>query len=75
MSIQCRGFNTRNLGPRATPCDQDYLRKLAKDTDAKQLEHWYNHHVAQLYGQMGAYEEEGIFLGDGSYLFVPNNEH
>ena len=75
MSIQCQGFNTRNLGPRSTPCDQDYLRKLAKDTDAKQLEQWYNHHVAQLYGQMGAYEEEGIFLGDGSYLFVPDNKN
>jgi hypothetical protein len=73
MSIHCQGFNTRNLGPRATPCDQDYLRKLAKDTDGKQLEQWYNHHVAQLYGQMGAYEDEGIFLGDGSYLFVPDN--
>jgi hypothetical protein len=30
MSIHCEGFNTRNLHPRATPCDQDYLRKLAK---------------------------------------------
>jgi hypothetical protein len=75
MSIHCQGFNTRNLGPRATPCDQDYLRKLAKDTDAQQLEQWYNHHVAQLYVQMGAYEDEGIFLGDGSYLFVPDNAH
>jgi len=75
MSIQCRGFNTRNLGPRATPCDQDYLRKLAKDTDAKKLEQWYNHHVAQLYRQLNAYDEEGIFLGDGTYLFVPNNEN
>lgn len=75
MTIQCRGFNTRNLGPRATPCDQDYLRKLAKDTDAKKLEQWYNHHVAQLYRQLDAYDEEGIFIGDGSYLFVPNNEN
>lgn len=75
MSIHCEGFNTRNLHPRATPCDQDYLRKLAKDTDPKALEQWYNHHVAQLYGQLGAYDEEGIFIGDGSYLFVPNNEN
>ena len=75
MSIQCAGFNTRNLHPRATPCDQDYLRKLAKDTDPKTLEQWYNHHVAQLYGQLGAYDEEGIFIGDGSYLFVPDNKN
>ncbi len=75
MSIHCAGFNTRNLHPRTTPCDQDYLRKLAKDTDPKKLEQWYNHHVAQLYGQLNAYDEEGIFIGDGSYLFVPNNKN
>ncbi|MBM4095081.1 MAG: transposase, partial [Planctomycetes bacterium] len=60
---------------RSTPCDQDYLRKLAKQTDPKALEDWYNRQVAQLYGQLGAYDEEGIFVGDGSYLFVPDNEH
>jgi hypothetical protein len=75
MSIHCEGFNTRNLHPRATPCDQDYLRKLAKDTDPKKLEQWYNHHVAQIYGQLNAYDEEGIFIGDGTYLFVPNNKN
>lgn len=75
IAIHCTGFNDRNLEPRTTPCDQDYLRKLAKGTDPQKLEHWYNHHVAQLYGTMGAYDAEGIFVGDGSYLFVPDNEH
>ena len=75
ISIRCAGFNDRNLGPRSTPCDQDYLRKPTKTTDPKQLEHWYNDHVAQLYGELGAYEEEGLFVGDGSYLFVPDNEN
>jgi hypothetical protein len=75
IGLWCAGFNDRNLQPRATPCDQDYLRKLAKDTDAQQLEHWYNHHVARLYGEMGAYDPDGIFIGDGSYLFVPENEN
>jgi len=55
--------------------DQDCLRKLAKDTDPKALEQWYNRHVAQLYGQLGADEEERVFIGDGSYLFVPDNEN
>ncbi len=75
MSIWCAGFNGRNLGPRSTPCDQDYLRKLAKQTDSEKLEYWYNHHVAKLYGELGAYDEEGIFIGDGSYLFVPDNKN
>lgn len=73
MSISCAGFNDRNLHPRTTPCDQDYLRKLAKETDPERLERWYNRHVAKLYDEFGAYDEEGIFIGDGSYLFVPDN--
>jgi len=75
VSIRCAGFNGRNLGPRSTPCDQDYLRKMAKETDAEKLEHWYNNHVAQLYGELDVYDEEGIFIGDGSYLFVPDNKN
>jgi hypothetical protein len=75
LSIWCAGFNNRNLGPRATPCDQDYLRKLARQTEAQKLEDWYNQQVVQLYGELGGYEEEGIFIGDGTYLFVPDNEH
>jgi len=75
MSIACAGFNGRNLGPRSTPCDQDYLRKLAKQTAPEKLEQWYNHHVAKLYGELDAYDEEGLFIGDGSYLFVPDNKN
>ena len=75
IQLHCAGFNDRNLGPRNTPCDQDYLRKLAKDTDAQKLQDWYNGSVATLYGEMGAYDPDGIFIGDGSYLFVPDNEH
>jgi hypothetical protein len=75
LSLWCAGFNDRNLGPRATPCDQDYLRKLAKSTTASELEDWYNRHVASLYHDRDAYEAEGLFVGDGSYLFVPDNNH
>jgi len=72
--LACRGFNDRNLYPRQTPCDQDYLRKLARDTSADELERWYNEHVATLFGELGAYDSDGIFIGDGTYLFVPENE-
>ena len=75
MSIWCAGFNDRNLEPRATPCDQDYLRKLAKQTSPEQLEDWYNRYVAQLYGELNAYDAEGLFIGDGTYLFVPDNKN
>ena len=75
LEIHCQGFNDRNLYPRQTPCDQDYLRKLARDTGPDELEAWYNRHVAALYGELGAYDEEGLFIADGSYLFVPDNPH
>jgi len=31
--------------------------------------------VAALYGELGAYDSEGIFIADGSYLFVPDNKN
>jgi hypothetical protein len=46
---------------------------VARDTAPEDLEAWYNRHVASLYGELGAYDEEGIFIADGSYLFVPDN--
>jgi len=33
LTLECAGFNDRNLYPRQTPCDQDFLRKLARDTE------------------------------------------
>jgi hypothetical protein len=48
---------------------------LARDTAPQALEDWYNRHVAALYGELKAYDEEGIFIADGSYLFVPDNEN
>jgi len=73
LSIWCAGFNTRNLYRRKTPCDQDSLRKLAKDTDPGRLQSWYNTAVARVYAELGGYDPAGIFVGDGSYLFVPDN--
>ena len=73
VSIWCAGFNSRNHYRRSTPCDQDSLRKVAKDTDAEALQAWYNGSVARLYADLRAYDAEGLFIGDGTYLFVPDN--
>jgi hypothetical protein len=73
MSLHCQGFNDRNLYPRQTPCDQDFLRKLARDTEPDRLQKWYNEQVASLYQRLDAYDGEGLFIGDGTYLFVPDN--
>lgn len=73
VTLSCQGFNEKNTYDRETPCDQDFLRKLAKDTDAEQLMKWMNQDVAKVFKKHKAFDEEGIFIGDGSYIFVPDN--
>lgn len=73
MTLSCNGFNNKNSYDRQTPCDQDYLRKLARATEPEQLHQWFNKNVMQVLKQHKAFDPEGIFLGDASYLFVPDN--
>lgn len=73
MTISCEGFNDKNLYDRQTPCDQDFLRKLARDTDAHALMRWFGHDVVKILRGQRAFDKEGIFLGDASYIFVPDN--
>ena len=73
LTLECAGFNDRNLYPRQTPCDQDFLRKLARDTEPEPLEEWYNRHVVTVYKELGAFDADGLFIADGTYLFVPDN--
>lgn len=73
--LSFKGYNGKNSYDRRTPCDQDYVRKLAKDTEADHLEWWYGRSVARHFKDIGAYDAEGIFFIDGSYLFIPDNEN
>ena len=73
VTLSCSGFNDKNSYDRQTPCDQDYLRKLARATEPEQLHRWFNRDVMQILKQHKAFDTEGIFLGDASYLFVPDN--
>ena len=72
-TITCEGFNKKNLYDRETPCDQDFLRKLSKDTDADALLNWFCNQVQRVFRSSRAFDKEGIFIGDASYLFVPDN--
>lgn len=72
-TVFCEGFNRKNHYDRETPCDPDYLRKVAKDTDAGALLEWFNRDVLRVFRKHRAFDPEGIFIGDGSYLFVPDN--
>lgn len=71
--IECRGFNDKNHYARKTPCDQDTLRKAVKDVPASQWLHWFNSALQPIFQRYGFFDPKGIFLGDGSYLFVPDN--
>jgi hypothetical protein len=72
--LECRGFNDKNTYQRATPCDQDFLRKFVKDVTAPQWMEWFNGPVQQVFQSYGFFDPAGVFIGDGSYLFVPDNE-
>jgi hypothetical protein len=75
MTLHCPGFNSKNKYDRQTPCDQDWLRKVARATPADNLLRWYNSQMPQLLKQEKLFDPEGIFIGDASYVFVPDNEH
>lgn len=75
LRIECKGFNNKNRGPRRTPCDQDTLRKIAGDTRPEDLLAWFNGDVQHIFRKHRFFDKSGIFIGDGSYLFVPDNEN
>ena len=75
VTVRCAGFNHKNTYDRQTPCDQDTLRKLARDTRPERLQAWFNQDVLRVLKHHQAFDPDGIFLGDASYLFVPDNEH
>jgi hypothetical protein len=72
-TVCCEGFNRKNHFDRETPCDPDYLRKVAKDTYAQALMEWLNRDVVKIFRKHHVFDKEGLFIGDGSYLFVPDN--
>lgn len=73
MLIKCEGFNDKNHYTRTTPCDQDTLRKAAKSVPAQEWMDWFNTTVQEIFQSYGFFDPAGIFVGDGSYLFVPDN--
>ncbi len=72
-TIRCEGFNRKNHYDRQSPCDPDFLRKMAKDTDAQALMRWFGGDGVRVFRRHRAFDREGVFIGDASYLFVPDN--
>jgi len=73
VSVVTEGFNSKNHYDRQTPCDADFLRKVARDTPADALMRWMNTDIALLLRGQRAFDRQGLFIGDASYLFVPDN--
>lgn len=73
VTLSCEGFNDKNTNGRQTPCDQDFLRKFARDTGAERLHAWFNREVPRCLRALKLFDSEGLFVGDASYLFVPDN--
>lgn len=73
IRLECQGFNDKNPYERATPCDQDTLRKFTRDVTAQRWMDWFNGPVQREFQAYGFFDPAGIFVGDGSYLFVPDN--
>lgn len=71
--LQCVGFNLKNHYDRQSPCDQDTLRKFVQDVQAVKWQGWFNGAVQEVFQAHGFFDPEGVFVGDGSYLFVPDN--
>lgn len=72
--LECQGYNEKNAYARITPCDPDFLRKLARDTNEEALQRWFGRAVPRYVQKTGLWDEEGIVLADGTYLFVPDND-
>jgi len=72
-ALACQGFNDKNSYDRATPCDQDTLRKALRDVPAQKWLQWFNAGVQKVFQSYGFFDPQGLFIGDGSYLFVPDN--
>ena len=75
ITLACEGFNDKNTNDRQTPCDQDFLRKFARDTESGRLHAWFNREVPRCLRSLKLFDDEGLFVGDASYVFVPDNEN
>jgi hypothetical protein len=73
LRIECPGFNKKNEYSRSTPCHPDFLRKIASDTPVTSQLAWFNSDVQKIFRQRRFFDKAGLFIGDGSYLFVPDN--
>ena len=76
VGLKGGGFNHKNKRGRKIPIDQDTARKFFTDTEASEVEDWYNRDVQKwLRRHRGYSDKEGIFILDPTLVCLPDNPH
>ncbi len=74
VGLKGGGFNEKNKKERKIPIDQDTARKFFTDTEASELEGWYNRDVQKwLRRHRGYSDKEGIFILDPTLIPLSDN--
>lgn len=74
VGLKGGGFNHKNKRGRGIPIDQDTVRKFFTDTQAAEVEGWYNRDVQKwLRRHRGYSDKEGIFILDPTLIPLPDN--
>mgnify|MGYP000256062861 CR=1 FL=1 len=60
VTLSCPGFNRKNDYDRQTPCDQDFLRKFARDTEVDRLHAWFNRETPRSLRSLRLLDDEGL---------------
>ena len=76
VGLKRGGFNNKNKKGREIPIDQDTARKFFTETQASEVEDWYNTDVQKwLRRHRGYSDKEGIFILDPTLICLPDNLH
>jgi len=76
VGLKGGGFNHKNKKGRVIPIDPDTARKFFTDTEAAEVEGWYNTEVQKwLRRHRGYSDKEGIFILDPTLIPLPDNPH
>ena len=76
VGLKGGGFNEKNKKERKSPIDPDTARKFFTDTEASEVEGWYNRDVQKwLRRHRGYSDKEGIFILDPTLICLPDNPH
>ncbi len=63
VTLACPRFNRKNDYHRQTPCEQDFLRKFAGDSEVERLHARLNRELPRVLRSLDLFDSDGLFLG------------